>query len=69
MASWRQAIALHRDKMVLDLVALQLDGVISETTIDPQRLWETMARNRGVNVKVFTALPDAMEWLGREKQS
>jgi hypothetical protein len=32
--------------------------------IDPGRLGETVARNRGVNVKVFTDITDAERWLG-----
>ena len=42
-------------------------GVLSEFTVDPKKLGETMALNRGANVKVFTRLPDAIAWLGWDK--
>ena len=41
----------------------QVAGVMSETTVDPQRLGETMAVNRGAHTKVFTNLPEAQAWL------
>jgi hypothetical protein len=48
---------------VTHLRDLRVAMVVSETTIDPKRLGETMARNRGANVKVFTNAPEALAWL------
>lgn len=31
--------------------------------VKPDRIMETTARNRGIDVRVFTALPDALTWL------
>ncbi len=63
---------LQRLQMILAFVAslrgYRVAGVISETNIDPQRLGETMARNRGANVKVFTTVPAALAWLGWDKR-
>jgi hypothetical protein len=36
----------------------------NEPLVDPSRLGEMVARNRGANVKVFTELADAERWLG-----
>jgi hypothetical protein len=62
---------LQRLQMILAFVAslrgYRIAGVISEANIDPQRLGETMARNRGANVKVFTRVPEALVWLGWNK--
>jgi hypothetical protein len=62
---------LGRLQMILAFVAnlrgFRVAGVISEANIDPNRLGETMARNRGANVKVFTTLPEAVAWLGWDK--
>ena len=52
---------------VTQLRGFRVAGVLSESTVDPKKLGETMARNRGANVKVFTNLPEAMAWLGWEK--
>lgn len=38
-------------------------GVVSAAMIDPQRLGETMAVNRGAKIKIFLSLPEAVEWL------
>ena len=58
---------LQRLQMILAFVAnlraYRVAGVIAEINIDPQRLGETMARNRGANVKVFTCLAEASTWL------
>lgn len=35
----------------------------SETLVDPGRLGEMVARNRGVNVRVFTEITEAERWL------
>jgi len=37
--------------------------VLSEAVIDPERFGETVARNRGMPVKVFTDLDAALSWL------
>ncbi len=59
---------LRRLQMILAFVTnlrgFRVAGVLSEISVDPKKLGETMARNRGANVKVFTNLPEAMTWLG-----
>jgi len=58
---------VQRLQMILAFVAklhrFRVAGVLSEETMDPQRLGETMARNRGARVKVFTTVADAEAWL------
>ena len=49
---------------VTNLRGFRVAGVLSETSVDPKRLGETMARNRGANVKAFTSVDEAMAWLG-----
>ena len=64
-------IVLRRLQMVTafvtDLRHFRAARVVSEFTVDAKRLGETMARNRGANVKIFTHLPDALAWLGWDK--
>ena len=38
--------------------------VLREPLLDPRRLGETVAVNRGMIVKAFDNLEDALEWLG-----
>ena len=38
--------------------------VLKEPVLDPKRLGETVAVNRGMNVKVFDNPEDARRWLG-----
>lgn len=38
--------------------------VLKEPVLDPRRLGETVARNRGMVVKAFDNLEDAEDWLG-----
>lgn len=61
---------LRRLQMIMAFVThlrgFRVAGVLSEYTVDPTKLGETMARNRGANVKVFTRVPEAMAWLGWE---
>ena len=63
---------LRRLQMIMAFVTslrgFRVAGVLSEITVDPKKLGETMARNRGANVKVFTSVPEAMAWLGWEEQ-
>ena len=49
--------------LVARLGSYQVAGVMSETTIDPQRLGETMAVNRGAHTKAFTSMTEAQAWL------
>jgi hypothetical protein len=49
---------------VTHLRSFRVAGVISNSTIDPKKLGETMALNRGANVKVFTSVAEAQAWLG-----
>ena len=59
---------IRRLRMILGFVAslrgIRVAGVLSEITVDPKRIGETMARNRGANVRMFTKLPEALTWLG-----
>src|SRR5262245_11889911 len=43
--------------------ALQFAYVLHEPVLDPQRFGETVAVNRGMWVKVFDNLEDALRWL------
>jgi hypothetical protein len=52
---------------VTHLHGFRVAGVLSELTIDPKKLGETMARNRGANVRVFTKVAEARAWLGWDK--
>ncbi|HWA27813.1 MAG TPA: hypothetical protein VG734_19310 [Lacunisphaera sp.] len=60
----------RRLQMITGFVAAlrryRVAGVLSEKTIDPSKIGETMARNRGANVRVFTKMSAALEWLGWE---
>ena len=38
--------------------------VLEKPLRDPERLGETVARNRGMNITVFEQLDDALAWLG-----
>ncbi len=42
----------------------QLAYVLETPVLDPRRFGETVAVNRGVFVKVFDNIDDALEWLG-----
>ena len=42
----------------------QFAYVLREPVLDPQRFGETVAVNRGMRVKVFDDLEDALNWLG-----
>lgn len=44
--------------------APQFAYVLLEPVLDPLRLGETVAVNRGMNVKAFDNLDEAVEWLG-----
>ncbi len=37
--------------------------ILSEAMLDPRRLGETVARNRGVNARGFTSLEEGRAWL------
>jgi hypothetical protein len=59
---------LERFKMGLGAASLA-DGVrrmaalARPDQIDPQRFGETVARNRGMNVRIFSVLDEALAWL------
>lgn len=42
----------------------QFAYVLREPVLDPQRFGETVAVNRGMRVKVFDNVEDALNWLG-----
>ncbi len=42
----------------------QFAYVLHEPMLDPQRFGERVARNRGMYVKMFDHLEDALKWLG-----
>lgn len=44
--------------------ATQFAYVLSERVLDSRRFGETVAVNRGMFVKAFDSLEDALEWLG-----
>lgn len=44
----------------------QFAYVLAETVIDPDRFGETVARNRGMDTKVFDNVADALQWLELE---
>jgi len=46
-------------------IAPQFAYVIHEPLRDPQRFGETVAVNRGMNIKVFGTPEEAFAWLGR----
>jgi len=37
----------------------------SKDQISPDNFFQTVARNRGVNLKVFSEIENALEWLMR----
>jgi len=41
--------------------------VLEHPVLDPERLGETIAINRGANVKAFETMNDAIEWLDTEQ--
>lgn len=38
--------------------------LVEQFRMDPERFGETVARNRGMDAKVFTKMDDALEWFG-----
>ncbi len=42
----------------------QFAYVLKKPVLDPQKFGETVARNRGMNVRTFENLEDALVWLG-----
>jgi hypothetical protein len=50
--------------LVEKFLGYRVAGVISVESFDPRLLAETMARNRGGNVKMTTSLAEALKWLG-----
>jgi len=45
-------------------VAEQFAYVLTEPVLDPRRFGETVAVNRGLNIKAFDNLEEAVQWLG-----
>jgi hypothetical protein len=45
-------------------LATQFAYVLKEPVLDPRRFGETIAVNRGMIVRVFDTLEDALKWLG-----
>ena len=56
------AVAELRQRLELDLPIFSY--VLLEPVLDPRRYGETVAVNRGMFVKTFDNLDDALEWLG-----
>ena len=56
------AVAELRQRVELDLPIFSY--VLTEPVLDPRRYGETVAVNRGMFVKTFDNLDDALEWLG-----
>jgi hypothetical protein len=42
---------------------IKLAIVAREEQMTPERFFETVARNRGIHLKVFTELDEAIVWL------
>jgi hypothetical protein len=59
---------MQRLQLALTLVdkflGYKVAGVVSAESFDPRLLAETMARNRGGNVKMTTSHQEAPVWLG-----
>lgn len=49
--------------LVARLGPYQVAGVMTEPSLDRQRLGETMAVNRGAHLKMFTSVAEAHAWL------
>ena len=49
--------------LVKIFLGYRVAGVISVESFDPHLLAETMARNRGGNVKMTTSLAEALKWF------
>jgi hypothetical protein len=47
-----------------NLKNLRIAYVGSEPILDPERFAETVAVNRGVNIRAMTDIEEALEWLG-----
>ena len=60
------ATRMLRERMALPKPP-QFACVLQEPVLDPMRFGETVAVNRGMHVKVFDDLEDALRWLGVEK--
>ena len=57
----RYQVAVYGDKMVGKVSRMAL--VRTQETAPPDRFTETVARNRGMNLKIFTNIDQAIEWL------
>jgi hypothetical protein len=44
-------------------LAVPCAAILSEAMLDPRRLGETVARNRGVNARGFSSLEEGRAWL------
>ena len=47
-------------------IAVPCAVILSESMLDPNRLGETVARNRGVNARGFTSLEEGRAWLSQQ---
>jgi len=46
-----------------DIIGVPVAFVGSESFVDPRRFGEAVARNRGLNLRVFTDMTEALLWL------
>jgi hypothetical protein len=46
-----------------DIIGVRVAFVASEAFVDPRRFGESVARNRGLNLRVFTDMNEALGWL------
>jgi len=46
-----------------DIIGMPIAFVGSEAFVDPRRFGEAVARNRGLNLRVFTDMNEALVWL------
>ena len=58
-----RAVAESADRGMLSR-STQFGYVLEEPVLDPQRFGENVAVNRGMYVKIFDNLQDALAWLG-----
>jgi len=56
----------HEIQSKLNLPNCSFAAVGNEPVVDPNRFTETVAVNRGLNVKVFTEMDKAIRWLAAQ---
>jgi hypothetical protein len=63
----RYTFGVHVAELQLDKGrCIRLAVVANEPIVDPRRFGETVARNRGATIRVFTDIDEAIAWLDRK---